>query len=243
MSPALILAALGVGGLVLGVALLASIGPRFRLGRLLAATLTVSIGEAIALASGPPVYVRVSGRISSTEEFPDEQDRPLVFRRTRIETADAHGRWLSALDESEAVPFGIETRDEFIAIDETAVGTGLVAIPRESLGTMADLPAGLLPDERIDARTHGSSTPARLVIEQLSAVEHATVCGRPVLRDGKPTLSSGTGRPLIVTTLDIPSAMRLLAAGHRRRVIGAAAGLVVGLALMGAAVIALVAGA
>lgn len=242
MSPALILAALGVGSVALGAALLASIGPRFRLGRLLSATPTVSIGEAIALADGPPVYVRVSGRISSTEEFPDDHDRPLVFRRTRIELAGAKGKWQPALDEREAVPFGIETRDEFIAVDETALGAGLVAIPRESLGTLADLPAHLLSDDRVDVGAYEPATPTRLVIEQLSAVEHATVCGRPVLRDGQPMLSTGTGRPLIVTTLDTPAAMRLLAAGHRRRVVGAAAGILIGLALLGAAATALVAG-
>jgi len=80
------------------------------------------------------------------------------------------------------------------------------------------------------------------VIEQLSAVEHATVCGTPVLRDGQPTLTAGLGRPLIVTTLEIPAAMRLLAAGHRRRVIAAAALLATGLGLLFAAAVTVLAG-
>ena len=72
-------------------------------------------------------------------------------------------------------------------------------------------------------------TPARLLIEQISAVEHATICGTPILRDGGPLLTAGAGRPLIVTSLEVPAAMRLLAAGHRRRV--ALAGLLLALAV------------
>jgi len=95
-----------------------------------------------------------------------------------------------------------------------------VAIPRESLGKFSDLPTALTAD--VDDPPPADA-PARLLIEQLSAVEHATACGTPVLREGQPTLSAGAGRPLIVTTLEAPAAMRLLATGNRGRVVAAAA--------------------
>ena len=135
--------------------------------------------------------MRITGRISSEEEFPDENDRPLVFRRKRIDVRVAAaaaggagaGGWRTIADEREAVPFGIETRDVFIAVDEAAIADGLVAIPRESVGVVADLPKDLLEGvENVPAQ----DVAARLVIEQLSAVEHATVCGTPVMRNGQP---------------------------------------------------------
>lgn len=219
--------------------LLRSLGPRYRVGRLLAATPVVEIEDARHLAGDArPTYVRVTGRISSDEEFPDENDRPLVFRRKRLEVTDGSRGWRTVADEREAVPFGLETRSAFIAVDADSINVGLVAIERESEGRLSDLPPALLAD--LDDLPAADSR-ARLVIEQLSAVEHATVCGTPVLRDGRPTLTHGTGRPLIVTTLDVPAAMRLIAAGHRARVVAAAVVLVVAVCLLLAGVIAAVA--
>ena len=207
------------------VVLLRSLGTRYRVGRLLAAVPVVEIEEALRMASGAVDYVRVTGRITSDEEFPDDNDRPLVFRRKRIQVGGGSGgrgdsSWRTIADEREAVPFGLETRSAYIAIDVDAIGDGLVAIPRESLGKFSDLPAELTADVDDPPR---ADTPARLVIEQLSAVEHATACGTPVLHNGKPTLTAGAGRPLIVTTLEAPAAMRLLATGNRHRVVAAAA--------------------
>jgi hypothetical protein len=238
MFPMILLAgALGCG--VATLALLRSLGPRYRVGRLLAATPTLEIEDARQAAAGRETYVRVTGRISSDEEFPDENDRPLVFRRKRIEIGDGRGGWRVIADEREAVPFGLETRSAFIAVDETAIDAGLVAIPREAGGRLSDLPADLVASIR---EPPSPDTPARLVIEQLSAVEHATACGTPVLRNGIPTLTTGTGRPLIVTTLEVPAAMRLLAADHRPRVVAAAALLAVAVLLAVASVLTTFAG-
>jgi hypothetical protein len=237
---AISLVALAVACLVAGAVLLRSLGASFRVGRLLAATPTVDIDDAIEIAATDKRnYVRVVGRISSEEEFPDENDRPLVFRRKRLEIADVDRAWRSVADEREAVPFGVETRSAFIAVDEAAIDIGLVAIPRESQGQLRDLPPGLLAGI---ADLPPPEARARLVIEQLSAVEHATVCGMAVVRDGRPTLTSGTGRPLIITTLEAPAAMRLIAAGHRGRAVGGGVLLLVGLGLATAGVVAGVAG-
>ena len=240
MSPAAALAICGIALFVAGALALRSMGSGYRIGRLLAATPMVSIDEAIAMApAGPTRYVRVSGRISSDEEFPDDQDRPLVFRRTRIELAAPDGKWRVVFDDREAVPFGIETRSSFLGIDGAALGEGLVVIPRESVGVADDLPETL--SANVPAGTD-PQTPTRLVIEQLSAVEHATAAGVPVLRDGLPTLTTGLGRPLIITSLEQPAAMRLLAHGRRGRLVAGAVLLVAGLGLLALAAVALLVG-
>ena len=245
MSAALYLAIGGLAALVAALLLVRSVGGGARVGRLLAATPTVSIDEAIAIAAaGTSRYVRVTGRISSDEEFPDDMNRPLVFRRTRIEVQANDGSagqaWTSILDEREAVPFGIETRSSYIAVNSASLEEGLVVIPRESVGSGADLPADLL--EGIVRPAPGPDALARLTIHQLSAVEHATVCGVPLARAAGAELTSGLGRPLIVTTLDQPSAMRLLAAGHRGRIVGGAVLVGLGIGLLAAAVVALLMG-
>ena len=82
-----------------------------------------------------------------------------------------------------------------------------------------------------------------MVIEQVSAVEHANVAGVvSVDGSGEAILTSGRGRPLIVTTLDIPAAMRLLAAGRRRRLIGGAVLAIVSLGAIAAGLAAAVLG-
>lgn len=221
----------GAASLVGAGLLLRSLGQRFRIGRLLSAAREVSIEEALELAVGPPVYIRVSGRVSSAEEFPDENDRPLVFRRTRVEVAEAPDKWRTVSDKREAVPFGVESRSAYLAIDGAAVGDGLVAMPRQADGRVSELApefaaaiAGVHPD-----------TAVRMTIEQLSAVEQVTACGCAEMRDGQPVLTTGLGRPLIVTSLDRPAAMRVLASGARRRVAIATLLLVAGLGLLGLA--------
>ena len=240
MTIAALLAIGGVAAIAGAVLLLRSIGPRYRIGRLLSSTPETTIDDAIATArAAEPRYVRVAGRISSDEEFPDDQNRPLVYRRTRLQVRMADGEWISIVDEREAVPFGVETRQSFIAVDDAELGDGLVVIPRTSVGKVSDLPADLAaqlpPGTAADAD-------ARLTIEQLSAVEHATVAGQPLLREAGPQMSAGMGRPLIVTVLDQAAAMRVLASNARGRVVVATVALSAGLGLLAAAVVALLLG-
>jgi hypothetical protein len=231
----LVLALLGVVALTAAALLLRAVGPAYRVGRLLAATPAVTLAEALDMArQGDARYVRVNGRVSSEEEFPDEHDRPLVYRRRRLEVSAASG-WREVSDEREAVPFGLELRSDFIAVDGAALDEGLVVIGREALGTAADLPPEL-------SRELDPATPVRLWVEQVSAVEHATVAGVPVAgADGQPVLTAGLERPLILTTLELPAAMRVLARGRRRLVVAAAIMLLVGPALLAVAVVAAVA--
>jgi hypothetical protein len=213
----IVLAGLSLACLLSAALLLRRVGPRYRIARQLAGAPAVSIDEAIELAgSGLERYVRVSGRVSSEEEFPDEHDRPLVYRRSRLEVADARGGWRAIAQDIEAVPFGVETRGSFLAVDAAALGNGLVVVPREAVGRVADLDAELAAGEDPDAAS-------RLVIEQVSAIEQALVAGVPRLDDeGVPTIGAGLGRPLILSAVELPAAMRLLASGQRTTVVTAA---------------------
>lgn len=222
MTPLLVILA-GLVGLATGVAILRSFGPRYRVGRLLAAAPVVTVAEARALADGPPRYVAVRGRVDAEDEFEDDAHRPLVLRRARIELAE-RGGWRTVDEHVEVVPFSVREGLDSIAIDHDALDVGLVVVPRESVGTAAEAP------DRVPPGTAPGTT-VRLRVEQVSSVEHATVVGVPVTGSGGDgiRLTAGLGRPLILTTLETPEAMRVLASGDPRRPLAAAIALGAGL--------------
>lgn len=224
MSPLIPLIA-GLAALVAGVLVLRTFGPRYRVGRLLATTPQVTVAEARELAAGHPRYVRVTGRIDAEDEFEDAAHRPLVFRRTRLQVR-RNGAWVAFEDARERVRFEVRDGLEGIVVDDAALDAGLVVMPRESVGTAADV------SDRVPPGTT-AETPVRLRVEQISSVEHAIVLGVPGLdATGQPQLSAGLGRPLILTTLERDEAMRVLTEGSTRRPLLAAVCLAVGLALL-----------
>jgi hypothetical protein len=238
MAPILVLA--GIVLVVVGMSLVRATGAGYRIGRTLAAARELPLGQLLEEAGNGRTtgYVRTTGRIASDEEFPDEHDRPLVYRRSRLQSRDGR-TWRTIQDERTAVPFGIEERGAFLAVDIDALGDGLVVVPRTAVGVAADL-----PDDQLPAEIHLPATaPIRLRVDQLSAVEHATIAG--VVRagpDGQPRITAGADRPLIVTSLAPAEAMRVLASEHRSGVRVASILLVAGLGTIAAGLIALVAG-
>jgi hypothetical protein len=222
----LIPVAAGFIALVAGVLVLRTYGPNYRVGRLLASTPEVTVAEAREMAAGPARYVRVAGRIDAEDEFEDDAHRPLVFRRTRLQVSREDG-WATFEDNRERVRFEIRDGLDGIVVDDSALDTGLVVVPRESVGTAADLP------DRVPAGTP-VETPVRLRIEQVSSIEHAIVLGVPSIDEaGESRLSAGLGRPLVLTTLEPDEAMRLLTdGGSARRPLLAAGLLVAGLVLL-----------
>jgi hypothetical protein len=221
----LIPVAVGFIALVAGVLVLRTYGPNYRVGRLLASTPEVSVAEAREMAAGPARYVRVAGRIDAEDEFEDDAHRPLVFRRTRLQVSREDG-WATFEDNRERVRFEIRDGLDGIVVDDSALDAGLVVVPRESVGTAADLP------DRVPAGTP-SETPVRLRVEQVSSIEHAIVLGVPSTDEaGEPRLSAGLGRPLVLTTLEPDEAMRLLTDGSPRRPLLAAGFFVAGLVLL-----------
>jgi hypothetical protein len=223
----LLLIAIGFIALGAGAAILRTLGSNFRVGRLLGVTPIVPIAEALTLVGGPPRYVGIRGRIDASEEFDDDAHRPLVLRRTRFQIQAGTG-WRTVDEVREAVDFEVREGLDAIAIDQAALTTGLVVIPRESVGIVGDAP------DRAPAGTP-HDTPLRLRVEQVSTVEHATVLGVPrVGASGRPTMGAGLGRPLILSTLENDEAMRILAADGPRRPLAAV--VVMGIGLLSLAV-------
>jgi hypothetical protein len=228
----LLLGAAGVVALGIAVVVLRSFGPRYRVGRLLAATPAVSVADAVRLAEADQAhYVRIDGRIDSEAEFEDADHRPLVLRRRtlRWRPGGRRGRWTTFESTTEAVPFVIREGLDEIGVEGDDLDDGLIVVPRVSQGRAADLGERAPAGAALDAE-------AALSIEQVSSVEHATVIGVPRLgADGRAMIGQGLGRPLILTTLERDEAMRLLAGGATGRSRLAIACLAAGATLVGVA--------
>ena len=233
MIPSLLAIAAAVG-VVGAVVLLRRSGTGWRIGRLLAAAPGRTLAEAVGMAGrGDGAYIRIGGRVGSDEEFPDEHDNPLVFRRRRIQQGDGRA-WRTIGDERDAVPFWLEERGVRVGIDVDAIGDGLVVVPRLAEGLASELDAEVAPD----LAGLPADTPLRLRIEQVSAVEHAWACGVvETAPDGSVVMTAGLGRPLVLTPLEPAAAMRVLASEGRSSVL-VATGLLAAAAVAAAAAIA-----
>ena len=237
---AVVLAIGASAAFVLSVVLLRRSGTGWRVGRLLAAAPRRTLTEAVAMAErGDGAYVRIEGRVASDEEFPDEHDNPLVFRRRRIQRGDGRS-WQTIGDERDAVPFWLEERGVRVGIDVDAIGDGLVVVPRLAEGHASELDAQVAPE----LASLPADTPLRLRIEQVSAVEHAWACGVvETTPDGSVRMTAGLGRPLVLTPLEPAAAMRVLASESRSSVLVATALMVTAAVGAGAAIVAFVVGA
>ena len=166
------------------------------------------------MAAGPARYVRVSGRIDAEDEFEDDAHRPLVFRRTRLQVR--RDGWATFEDGRERVPFEVRDGLDGIVVDDGALDTGLVVVPRKSVGTAADVPTACPPGRRWRRRSGSASSRSRRSSTRSSSVSRAWT------RPGEPRMSAGLGRPLVLTTLEPDEAMRLLTDGSARRPLVAA---------------------
>jgi hypothetical protein len=222
----LILIVPGLIALAIGIVILRSFGPAYRVARLLAATPVLPLPEVLAMADGSARYVAVQGRVDAEDPFEDEHHRPLVLRRTRLAVLEGRS-WRTVDEQRDTVPFQIREGLDELAIDDTALDEGLVVMPRESTGIASEVADRVGPDVPADRQV-------RLRVELVSAVDHAVVVGVPRRRaDGSVHMTAGLGRPLIVSTLGSDEAMRVLAGDDgRRRTLAAAVTLGGGLVLL-----------
>jgi hypothetical protein len=230
----LLLGTAGVVALGIAAAILRGFGRGYRIGRLLAVAPRLSIAEAVQLAeSAGTGYVRIEGRVDSEAEWEDADHRPLVLRRTTFDwrPAGSESAWTPFDSSLEVVPFVVREGLDEIAVDAGTIADGLVTVPRESIGEARDL-------EAMTAAGIDPAAQARLRVEHVSTIDHATVLGVPMrAANGIIAIGPGMGRPLILSTLEGDEAMRALSGGATNRSRVAIACLAVGGLLIAAALL------
>jgi hypothetical protein len=213
-----------VGAALVAVGLLLSrrTDVRTRAGQLLAGLSPVTPTEALRLAalrgeSSP--YLAIKGSIDAPEIFEDENHRPLVYRRERVSIAD-EGGWRVIDTAERSLPFVVSDSSNSISIATTDLADGLVVVERRWEGSVTELHAAgreyQSPETAALVAALAASDPtrgARVGLEQISNLDRATAAGQLV--DGE--LRAGSGRPLVVTTLERAEALRLLGTEGRGR--------------------------
>jgi len=227
MNPiALVGAALIVSGLLLS----RRTDVRTRAGQLLAGLSPITPTEALRLAAlrgASAPYLAIKGSIDAPEIFEDESHRPLVYRRERVSIADEQG-WRVIDEAVRSLPFVISDASSAINVSTADLADGLVVVERRWEGSVADLHAAgreyQSPETAALVAAIAASDPsrqARVGLEQISNLDRATAAGQLV--NGE--LRAGTGRPLVVTTLERAEALRLLGGEGRGRLASSTAAL------------------
>lgn len=206
---------IGAALIALGVWLSRRVDARTRTGQLLAGLTPLTPTAALQLAAlrgGTLPYLAIQGSVDAPEIFEDEHHRPLVYRRERVSIADGD-QWRVIDVAVRSLPFVLSdpSNEVRIAVDDLA--DGLVVVERRWEGSVAELHAATREYQSAEARdlvaALALSDPtrrARVGLEQISSLDRATAAGQLV--EGE--LRAGSGRPLVVTTLERAEALRLL---------------------------------
>lgn len=219
MNPVVVV---GAALILFGLLLSRRTDARTRAGQLLAGLSPISPTEALKLAAlrgDAAPYLAIKGSIDAPEIFEDENHRPLVFRRERVSIAD-EGGWRVIDTAERSLPFVVSDPSSAISIATADLADGLVVVERRWEGSVAELHAAgreyQSPETAALVAALAASDPtrgARVGLEQISNLDRATAAGQLV--DGE--LRAGSGRPLVVTTLERAEALRLLGTEGRGR--------------------------
>jgi hypothetical protein len=228
---------IAAGALLVGVALLAGGVAAIRLSgaapgvaRRLAGARGVRVGDLIDMEPLPQRPVRVTGRIRCPDPILTERGDRLVAVHRDVQVKPPNGPWRSIDRVRETRGFELWDHDGSLPIDPARAAEPLIVIPHVWRGTTADLTdAGHLA--AVARLGMGDQPwPARSVTRMVSVVERLLVLAH-VTRNAEGVRLEPPPGGFLVSTLELPDAMRLLG-GPRRRL------LLAGYAMIGLAALA-----
>ena len=238
LSAAVVLLLVGavlVGG---GLLLVRSSGSRIGMARRLAGAAQFRVGDLLDLELLPARPVRVVGRIRCPDPLVTRDDERLVALHRDVEVRLGDGRWRTVERLRETRGFELYDHDGSLPLDIAAAAEPLIAIPHVWRGD-----AGELVDEShrasVERLQREGLRPgaARSVTRGVSVVDRLLVLAHPE-RDASGSIALRPPKGgFVISTLDVPDAMRLLGGPRRAWMLAGAAaiGLGVVLALVGVA--------
>lgn len=215
-----------------GATLVRASGSHLSLGRRLAGAAEVRVGDLLDMDPLPTRPVRVVGRIRSPDPMVTARDDRLVALHRDVEVQLPGGRWRTIERLRETRGFELWDHDGSLPLDASSAAEPLVTIPHVWRGDPADLAdeahraalarlerQGLLP------------VAARSVTRAISVVDRLLVLARPVHdAAGRIVLEPPPGG-FVISSLDLPDAMRLLGGPRRAWLVGGAGLIGLGLVL------------
>ncbi|HEX2194325.1 MAG TPA: hypothetical protein VHK63_05130 [Candidatus Limnocylindria bacterium] len=243
LSPGPLLLLAGVLLIVGGGALIRASGAHMAIGRRLSGAREVRVGDLLGLDRLPDRPVRVTGRIRCPDPILTADDDRLVALHRDIEVRLSRGSWRTIERVRETRGFELWDHDGSLAVDPSRAAEPLVATPRVWRGS---------PDELVDdahraavarlVAEGGRPTAARSVTRVISVVDRLLVLARVVrAADGSASLAPPPGG-YVISALELPAAMRILAGPRRGWLLGGAGIAAAGGLLAGAGLLVLVLG-
>jgi len=209
------------GGLLLGGFLLArSSGARIALGRRLAGAREHRVGDLADLDPAPGRPVRVVGRIRCPDPIVTARDDRLVALHRDVEVQLPDGSWRTIERLRITRRFDLWDHDGSLAIDAAEAAEPLVTLPHVWRGSVDELTdeGHVAAVERLRAEGR-PPVAARSATRMVSVVERLLVLARvDATAPGVVSLRPPPGG-LVISTLDLPDAMRLLGGSGRGRLI------------------------
>jgi hypothetical protein len=228
----LLLLGLAAALAIIGVLLIRASGSHLSTGRRLGGARGVRVGDLLDMETLPDRPVRVAGRVRCPDPMVTASDERLVALHRDIDVRLGNGRWrtIERLRETRGVE--LWDHDGSLTLDLSNAAEPLVCIPHVWRGEVAELQDdGHMAAVRRLEQEGLPPDAARSVTRSISIVDRLIVLAHPVRApDGRVTLEPPDGG-FIVSSLELPDAMRLLG-GRRRRWLLAGAALVAAGALL-----------
>lgn len=218
---ALVGLALSAALVAVGYALARSSGAQLALGRRLAGAREHRVGDLGELDPIPERAVRVTGRIRCADPIVTARDDRLVALHRDVEVQLPDGSWRAIERLRMSRGFELWDHDGSLPIDPADAAEPLVTLPhvwRGSVGELTD-EGHLAAVARLRAEGR-EPVAARSVTRMVSVVERLLVLGlvRPA-GEGAVSLAAPAGG-YVISTLDLPDAMRLLGGPRRSWLVG-----------------------
>jgi hypothetical protein len=216
LSLSLILLASAGALMAIGAMLVRASGSRLTLGRRLAGASGLRVGELLDLEALPARPVRVSGRIRAPDPIVTDADDRLVALHRDVEVQLADGRWRTIERLRETRGMELWDHDGSLPLDLAHAAEPLVAIPHVWRGEVAELEQeGHRAAVRRLEREGLQPVAARSVTRTVSVVDRLLVLAVASRAPSGEVALGPPGGGFVVSTLELPDAMRLL--GGRRR--------------------------
>jgi hypothetical protein len=215
-------------------------GAQAALARRLAGPAEVKVGRLLDAGELPARPVRVVGRIRCRDPLNAGDGERLVAYHRDVEVR-VGGRWRSVERMRETRSFDLWDHDGSVSIDPARAADPLITIPKVWRGSPDELEEPHASAVARLAERHGPATAARAVTRTINVTDRLLVVAQPV-RDaaGRISLDPPEGGYL-VSTLDLPDAMRVLGGRHNRLSALAVGGIGIGIALAAIGLVGLIA--
>lgn len=200
-----------------GLVLARSSGSQLSLGRRLAGAAEFRVGDLLDADPLPARPVRVVGRIRCPDPMITAHDDRLVALHRDVEVRLADGRWRTIERLRETCGFELWDHDGSLPLDASLAAEPLVTIPHVWRGEAVELEDEAHRAAIARLRQQGQRpSSARSTMRVISVVDRLLVLARAVREaDGGLALRPPPGG-YVISSLELPDAMRLLG-GPRRR--------------------------